>query len=58
MTRPVYYEPHPCSDERKVELRAKGYQVVDAKFKPVDWVAPEKPKRVRKVKGVTENDTK
>lgn len=56
MSRPVYYEPHPCSDKRKAELRAKGYQVVDAKFKPVDWVDPEKPKRARKVKEVSEDD--
>ena len=56
MSRPVYYEPHPCSDARKAELRAKGYQVVDAKFKPADWVDPEKPNRARKVKEVTEDD--
>jgi hypothetical protein len=32
--RPVHYEPHPVSRERKAELRAQGYNIVDAKFAP------------------------
>ena len=31
----VIYEPHPVSPERKAELRAKGFKIVDAKFKPL-----------------------
>lgn len=48
----VYYEKHPITAERKAELRAKGYRILDAKFAPADWVDPEatkpKPKRSRK----------
>lgn len=33
--RPVWYEPHPVSAERKAELRAKGYQIIDAIFAPL-----------------------
>lgn len=32
--RQTWYEVHPCSPERKAELMAKGYKVVDAKFAP------------------------
>lgn len=39
--RPVWYEPHPCSAERKAELRAQGFQVIDAVFKPADVDQPE-----------------
>ena len=34
--REIIYEKHPVSAERKKELREKGYQIVDARFKPVD----------------------
>ena len=50
----VYYEKHPVTQERKAELRAKGYKIVDAQFAPSDWVDPEAPKatrRSRKVEG-------
>ena len=30
----IAYEPHPCSRERKAELRAQGFTIVDAVFKP------------------------
>lgn len=33
---PVWYEPHPVTPERKVELRAQGYVIVDAIFKPAE----------------------
>ncbi len=33
-TQPVWYEPHPVTPERKAELRAAGYQIIDAVFKP------------------------
>lgn len=32
--RPIWYEPHPVTSERKAELRANGYQIIDAVFKP------------------------
>ena len=34
--REIIYEKHPVSAERKKELREKGYQIVDARFKPAD----------------------
>lgn len=45
--RPIAYEPHPVSPERKAELRAKGMRIVDIRFKPQE---AEKPKPRRKVK--------
>ena len=36
MERPIAYEPHPVSPERKAELVAKGYRIVDARFAPAD----------------------
>lgn len=32
--KPIAYEPHPVSPERKKELIAKGYRIIDAKFDP------------------------
>lgn len=37
----IYYEPHPVSPERKAELRGMGYNIIDARFAPADWVAPD-----------------
>lgn len=34
--RPIAYEPHPVTPERKAELRAQGFTIIDAVFKPVD----------------------
>lgn len=34
MERPIVYEPHPVSSERKAELLAEGFRIVDAKYKP------------------------
>ena len=31
----IWYEPHPVTPERKAELRALGYKIVDVKFKPL-----------------------
>lgn len=48
MSRPIAYEPHPVTPERKAELRAAGFKIVDAAFKPADAPAPEataKPRR-------------
>ncbi len=41
MSRPIAYEPHPVTPERKAELLAAGFKIVDAVFKPAD--APAKP---------------
>lgn len=30
----IAYEPHPVSKERKDELRAAGFKIIDARFKP------------------------
>lgn len=53
----VIYEPQPISRERKAELNAKGYRVVDIVFAPADYVHPEDQekeptKRTRKPKEV------
>lgn len=37
----IAYEPHPVSPERKAELRAKGYKIIDARFAPADWQGDE-----------------
>ena len=30
----IVYEPHPVSPERKAELRAGGFTIIDARFQP------------------------
>lgn len=50
----IVYEPHPVSPERKAELVAQGFKIIDARFAP-DEELPEpaqKPaiKRQRKAK--------
>lgn len=40
-----YYEQHPVTAERKKELRAKGYRVLDIKFAPIGWSDPEAQQR-------------
>jgi len=32
----IAYEPHPVSPERKAELRAAGFKILDIKYKPAD----------------------
>lgn len=32
----IAYEPHPVSAERKRELNAKGFKIIDARFKPAE----------------------
>jgi hypothetical protein len=49
----IIYEQHPVSPERKAELRAAGYKIIDAQFSPEGYEAPsevEAPKRGRKTK--------
>lgn len=38
----IAYEKHPVSPERKKELRAGGFKILDARFKPTD-PEPEEP---------------
>ena len=38
--RPIAWEKHPVSPERKAELRAKGYQIIDAIFMPEGYENP------------------
>lgn len=41
--RQIVYEPHPVSPERKAELKAHGYRIIDAVFAPKDAItAPPK----------------
>lgn len=30
----IHYEPHPVTAERKAELRAKGFKIIDARYAP------------------------
>jgi 4-hydroxy-3-methylbut-2-enyl diphosphate reductase IspH len=39
----IIYEPHPVSPQRKAELRAQGFRIIDAIFKPADEQAEEAP---------------
>lgn len=34
MARKTIYEPHPVSPERKAELLAQGFRIIDARFAP------------------------
>lgn len=38
----IKYEPHPVSPERKAELRARGYKIVDLRFAPAGYGASAK----------------
>ena len=49
----IIYEPHPVTPERKAELRAAGYKIIDAQFAPEGDESPaevEAQKRGRKPK--------
>ena len=41
----IIYEPHPLTTERKAELRAQGYKIIDVAFAPKkeDEIAVPKP---------------
>ena len=39
----ITYEQHPVSTERKAELRAEGYKILDVRFKPAAVEEPEQP---------------
>lgn len=52
MEREIIYEPHPVTPERKAELRAQGYKIIDAQFAPVtEDHEQEQPKKGSKGKG-------
>lgn len=36
MARKTIYEPHPVSQERKAELQAQGFRIIDARFAPAE----------------------
>ncbi len=38
---PIWYEPHPVTPERKREITAKGYRIIDAAFDPARINAPK-----------------
>lgn len=40
MSEKIAYEPHPVTPERKAELRAAGYKIIDAVFAPEGEIAP------------------
>ena len=45
----IAYEPHPVTPERKADLLAQGFKIIDARFAPPDApAAEEKPNRRRK----------
>lgn len=44
MAREIIYEPHPVSAERKAELMAQGFRILDAKFAPAVTPKAETPK--------------
>ncbi len=41
----IAYEKHPVTPERKAELRAQGFKIIDAKFKPEEAAPAPKPKK-------------
>ena len=45
----IAYEPHPVTPERKAELVAQGFKIIDARFKPANAepvaVEPQTPQR-------------
>lgn len=50
----IIYEPHPVTPERKAELVAQGYKIIDSRFKPVDDEAPKQEKKSKQEKKVEE----
>lgn len=47
----IIYEPHPVSPERKAELVAQGFKIIDARFAPAEEKpADAAPRRQRKAK--------
>lgn len=40
---PVWYEPHPVTPERKAEIRAQGFVILDEIFRPDGYENPASP---------------
>jgi len=53
----IIYEPHPVTAERKAELRAAGYKIIDAIFAPDGYVHPESVKLERKPRKAASDDS-
>lgn len=51
--RPIHYEPHPVTRERKAEIMAQGFRILDAKFRPKDYAEPA----AEEVQPVADEDT-
>lgn len=43
----IAYESHPVTAERKAELRAQGFKILDSRFRPVEVEQEEQPGRYR-----------
>lgn len=44
--KPIIYEPHPVTAERKAQLVKEGYKIVDARFAPkAEKAKPKLPTR-------------
>lgn len=39
----IAYEPHPVSPERKAELRAQGFKIIDKRFQPKHLIEEKPP---------------
>lgn len=52
----IVYEPHPVSAERKAELVAQGFRIVDAAFAPAGAVSA--PKKAEEPKAEVEAEEK
>lgn len=48
----IHFEPHPVTPERKAELKAAGYKIIDARF------APEAPADVPAAPAMAEQRTR
>ena len=46
MSQEIAYEPHPVSPERKAELRAKGFRILDIIYAPAYYTPHEVPKEI------------
>lgn len=51
--KPVHYEQHPVTAERKAEIIAAGYRIIDIAYAPEGW-KPELKKEEKKAKKSSE----
>lgn len=52
--RPIHYEPHPVSPERKAQLKAQGFNIIDSKFAPPAARQPSVPPKAKARKSQSE----